>query len=61
MRSHKIRGSGDENGLLREINDQLLSQRLALLFYPAPSLNIEHVVCTVTSHLFHKLAIWQVK
>ena len=36
-------------------------QRLAVLFYPAPSLNIEHVVCTVTTRLFHKLAIWQVK
>ena len=36
-------------------------QRVASLFYPAPSLNIDHVVCTVTSHLFHKLAIWQVK
>ena len=37
-------------------------QRLAALFYPAPSLNIEQVVCTVTTRLFtDKLAIWQEK
>ena len=36
-------------------------QRLAALSNPAPSLNIEHVVCTVTSRLLHKLAIKQVK
>ena len=32
-------------------------QRLAALFYPSPSLNIEHAVKTVTSRLFHRLAI----
>ena len=36
-------------------------QRRASVFYPAPSQNIEHVVCSVTTRLFHKLAIWQVK
>ena len=36
-------------------------QQLDAIFYPAPSLNIEHVVCTVTTPLFHKLKIWQVK